>query len=90
MSSKQIRRCGVGDSHGRLRPREVAEHERQLRALRAIVERELQAKAAVRAKGATKAGASAAAAAAGNKRAPEQQQQAGGAGDKKIRRIIID
>jgi len=70
--------------------REVAEHERQLRALRAIVERELQAKAAVRAKGATKAGASAAAAAAGNKRAPEQQQQAGGAGDKKIRRIIID
>ena len=87
MSSKQIRRCGVGDSHGRLRPREVAEHERQLRALRAIVERELQAKAAVRAKGATKAGASAA---AGNKRAPEQQQQAGGAGDKKIRRIIID
>ena len=70
--------------------REVAEHERQLRALRAIVERELQAKAAVRAKGATKAGASAAAAAAGNKRAPEQQQQAGGAGENKIRRIIID
>jgi len=60
--------------------REVAEHERQLRALRAAVERELQARA--------KAGATA----AGDKRAPpeQQQQQAGGAGDSKIRRIIID
>ena len=64
--------------------REVAEHERQLRALRAAVERELQARAAARAK----AGATA----AGDKRAPpeQQQQQAGGAGDSKIRRIIID
>ncbi|PUZ50021.1 hypothetical protein GQ55_6G026100 [Panicum hallii var. hallii] len=65
--------------------REVAEHERQLRALRAVVERELQAKAAARDKATKAAGA-----AAGDKRAPEQQQQqAGGAGDSKIRRIII-
>ncbi|KAG2581430.1 hypothetical protein PVAP13_6KG029900 [Panicum virgatum] len=65
--------------------REVAEHERQLRALRAAVERELQARAAARAK----AGG---AAAAGDKRVPpeHQQQQAGGAGENKIRRIIID
>ncbi|TKW09124.1 hypothetical protein SEVIR_6G072700v4 [Setaria viridis] len=56
---------------------EVAEHERQLGIMRAVVARALQAKAA----------------AGGAKRAPKQQQEAAagaGAGDSKIRMIIID
>jgi hypothetical protein len=57
--------------------KEVAEHERQLQTLRAVVARELQAKAKAAAAGAAK-------------RAPEQQEEADGAGgspDNKTRRI---
>ncbi|KAF8669872.1 hypothetical protein HU200_051049 [Digitaria exilis] len=67
---------------------EVAQHERQLLALRNIVVRELQArKKATAAKKAMDVAIDGAA----TKRAPEQQEEvAGGGGESKVRKIIID